>query len=130
MFGDNLAVDVHQARDGRNVVGLRDVDEVLSIGRDIDAMGEGRVGQALVARTVQPHAVKLDLHVVVAGARRVPEPAGLLVDLGDLDDVEPVVGEPRELLAGEIVEIEIAEVVALGDPDEALAVLEEARRRA
>src|SRR5262245_48407849 len=92
-------------------------------------MAEGRIGKALVALAIQLHAVELDHHVIDAVARGVPDPAGLLVDLQNFDDIELVAGKAGKLFALEIVEIEVLVIAPLRHPDEAPAVIEEARAR-
>ena len=129
-FGHQLAVEVAHPRHRRLVVRLFDIDEVFAVRRHDDAMRHCGIGQALVASAIQAHAMQLHLHVVVARPRRVPQPAGRLVDLDDVDHLEAMPRQLRQLFSGKIVEIEVPEVRALRHPDETLAIRQKARARA
>ena len=73
--------------------------------------------------------MQLQLHVVVTAARHVEERARALVDAHDVRHLERVRGDGREQLAGELVQVEVAETRALRGPQEALAVGEPRHRR-
>ena len=109
---------------------LFDIDEMLAVRRQLHPVVQPRMGEPHVVAAVQRHAVQLYLHRRIARARRVPEQPRRLVDLHHVHRVEPVARQRCQQLARKVVEIEIAEVVALRRPDEAITVLEEARRAA
>ena len=60
-------------------MGLCDIYEVLAIGRKVDRVIEGRIGQPLIAFTVQSDAVQLQLHMVVTAACQVIQHARFFI---------------------------------------------------
>ncbi len=84
---------------------LGDIHEVPAVRRDIGAVGVGWVGQTPVTRAVEPYAMKLEFHMIVAGTRGVSDESVLFVDLEDLSDVGVMIGKLRDLPAVEVVEI-------------------------
>ena len=69
-------------------MGLIDVNEVPVVGSKCDAMVERRIGQAHIAFAVEPNAVQLRFHVVIAIACHVIEKPGALVDLHQIGHFE------------------------------------------
>ncbi len=101
---------------------LCDVHEVLPVGGHAHVVVERRIRETAVVLPVEADAVELQLHRVVAVARRVPHHAGLLVHLLDRLHLERVVGERAQELPGVVVQVEVGEAGALGDPQEALPI--------
>jgi len=104
---------------------------VLAVGRHVHRVEVARVGEAGVVLAVEPHAVQLQLHRVVAVVRCVVEHARLLVDAEDARGLE-VVARKRERLTGggvEAVQVVVLPAGALRAPHEAAAVLQEVHLR-
>ena len=95
---------------------LHDVDEVLAVRREVDGVVERRVGEPPIVLAVEPDAVQLQLHVVVAVARHVVERLACFIDPHDRAHLERVIRQRREQLAAEVVEVEVPEAGALGRP--------------
>src|SRR5207253_1408359 len=70
----------------RSVVRFGFVDEMRAVGRQRNRMRERGIGEAQVVRPVEPHAMELKLHVVVAVAPHVVQGVRRLVDSGNAGD--------------------------------------------
>ena len=120
-----LPVGIDQTCRGRDVVGLGDIDEVLAIGGDVDGVVERGVGQPRVAGAVEARRGEAGAS---SGCRRCgpcSRDGRLPRRDGRCADFERMVGQRREQLAAEVVEVKVLPAGAFGGPEEPLAVLEE-----
>ena len=123
-----FSVSFPESRDGRRIMRLRHVNEVLAIRRKVDAVMKRRISEARVAGAIQADAVQLQLHRIIAVARRVVEQSGGFIHAHDVRDLEAVVSERDRRTNGagvEIIEVKVIPTRAFRSPDETVAVFEE-----
>src|SRR6266699_6773732 len=110
-------------------MGLRDVNEMAAIGREINGMVETRVSETLVSVAIQAHAMELRLQWIIAAAGHVIEKCPLFFHMHDIADFEGMFGERRKQVAAQVVQIQVFPAGPLGNPDEPFTVVEKAQRR-
>src|SRR6266571_1814646 len=110
-------------------MGLRDVNEMAAIRREINGMMEAQVSESLVSVAIQAHAMELKLQWIIAAAGHVIEKCPLFFHVHDIADFEGMPGNHRKQVAAQVVQIQVLPAAPLGSPDEPFAVLEKAQRR-
>src|SRR5262249_42756676 len=128
-FVNLVAIRIHQAREGWDVVSLGNVDEMSSARSNVDRVSLCRIRDPPLPFSVEPHPMKLHLHGFVPVTRHVIDNARLIIDLCDAGNFKVVPAQRGELLPREIVKVKVPPTSSFGRPNKAFAILQKLHGR-